>query len=587
MFKNVILFLLLISSVNSFAQQRSFGYDFNYFRSPMEIPLQLTANFGELRPNHWHMGLDIRTQQKENLPIYAAADGYVAKIFIHPQSYGRAIYINHPNGLTTLYAHLNDFFPALEKYVVEQQYKKESWAGVINIPSGLFNVSKGQIIANSGNSGGSMGPHLHFEIKETITDRCLNPLLFNFPVKDIIPPVIQKLAIYDRGRSVYEQTPELFNVKKTGERYTPLIPLIITGNKKISFAIGAYDRDNSSTSRQGIYSAKLFLDELPLLLFRLDSVEYSERTYINAQIDYKYYTEKGAYLQHVSILPGNLSEVYKKISSDGAIEFTDTLPHDIRIEVRDVNLNSSELFFRIQYSESLAVQQKENSGQQYFYPGMVNVFEEKDFEVYLPEDCLYDAFQAMYYRNENFQKNAVSAVHKLNDPFIPVQDSFTVRIKPNQTIPAELKDKVVIQRSYLNSSSIKKVSWKGEWMMASFGDFGEFQAFIDSTPPTINSLGNKDTLDLSKENRIVFQPTDDFGVIKNFRAELDGKWLMFTNDKSKNFVYKFDDRCSYGIHELKVSVEDLVGNITTKTLWFKRYPYTAPAPKKKVVKKKK
>src|SRR4051812_39094037 len=156
-------------------------YPQDYFRNPLNIPLQLVANFGEIRANHWHMGLDIRTQQKVNLPVYAAADGYVSRVSVEPGGFGQAIYINHPNGYTTVYGHLNSFFPALAAYVKEQQYAKESWAINLILTPDLFPVKKGMLIARSGSTGASEGPHVHFEIRDTKTENCLNPLLFNFP----------------------------------------------------------------------------------------------------------------------------------------------------------------------------------------------------------------------------------------------------------------------------------------------------------------------------------------------------------------------------------------------------------------------
>jgi murein DD-endopeptidase MepM/ murein hydrolase activator NlpD len=205
--------------------------------------MKLAANFGELRPNHWHMGLDIRTNQKENLPVYAAADGYVAHVGIRSQSFGRYIIINHPNGLSTLYGHLNNFFPALEQYVTEQQYKQETWAIELDFAKEKFPVSKNQFIAYSGNTGGSQGPHLHFEIRDTKTEKCLNPLLFGFPLQDNVKPNLVKLAMYDRTYSVYEQTPLFFLFKNTDSGYViPNRPVIRTGSEKISFAIQAYDR---------------------------------------------------------------------------------------------------------------------------------------------------------------------------------------------------------------------------------------------------------------------------------------------------------------------------------------------------------
>ena len=139
--------------------------------------MELTANFGELRTNHWHMGLDIRTQAKENLPVYAAAGGYIAYIGVRPLSFGRFIIVNHPNGLSTLYAHLNNFAPAIESYVTQQQYAQKSWPVELKFNSQQFPVIKGQLLAYSGNTGGSRAPHLHFEIMDTKTEKRLNPPL--------------------------------------------------------------------------------------------------------------------------------------------------------------------------------------------------------------------------------------------------------------------------------------------------------------------------------------------------------------------------------------------------------------------------
>ena len=180
-------------------------YPKGYFTWPVLAEKALAANFGELRPNHYHMGLDCKTNQKENLPIVAAADGYVAKVKIEPFGFGRCIYINHPNGLTTLYAHLNDFYPALENYIKQQQYKMQSWKLFLeNIPANLFPVKKGQLIAYSGNTGSSQCPHLHFEIRDTKTDKVLNPLLIGFHITENIAPAVLRLAEYDRKKSTYE-----------------------------------------------------------------------------------------------------------------------------------------------------------------------------------------------------------------------------------------------------------------------------------------------------------------------------------------------------------------------------------------------
>lgn len=525
------------------------------------------------------MGLDIRTDQKENQLVYAAAAGYIAKIRIEPFGFGQAIFINHPNGFTTLYAHLNNFFSELETYVTEQQYKEQSWAIELNFSPTQFPVNKGSFIAYSGNTGGSQGPHLHFEIRDTKTGKCLNPLLFGFPLQDNIPPTLVKLAMYDRSFSLYEQTAQFFPLKSTGGGYIiPKLPVLKTGLNKFSFAIQAYDRISGSNNQDGIYSASLFVDEKPVIGFVIDSISYDETRYMNAHVDYRYKYNGGAWLQHLSQLPGDHGPVYKRYNGDGTINLTDTSIHRIRVEIKDAYSNKVDLNFSIQYDESLSKPPVHSPAHSHFSPGLVNVLEKNDFEVYMPADCLYDTVPVLYYTNSKRGGGSLSLEHALNNPSSPIHHSFTVRIKPDDPLPGKWNDKVVLQREYGDKRNVRKAKIENGFLVGDFVDFGNFQAFLDLEPPSVNELGRGDTINLSAATRIAFQPDDNFGV-KSFRAELDGQWLRFTNDKSRSYIYKFDERCPDGVHQLKVAIEDIVGNTTTKTWWFKKYPYTAPKKK--------
>jgi len=554
----------------------------NYFRNPLNIPMELSANFGELRPDHWHMGLDIRTNQKENQPVYAAAEGYIAKISIKSSGFGRSIYINHPAGFTTVYAHLNDFFPDLEEYVKQQQYKLELWDVDLKPPPDLFRIQKGSFIGYSGNTGASQGPHLHFEVRETKTDKCINPLLFNFPVQDEVPPSIVRLGIYERGISVFDQSPRVFSLKKTDSGYIiPKIDVINTGSDKISFAIQAYDRVNGSNNQNGIYRAALVFDEEPVIEFLIDSIDYNETRYMNAHIDYRYRRNTAQFLQHLSKLPGNKSNVYHMLTGDGVIHLNDTDVHSVRIDVKDEYYNVSQLNFKIQRVDSLMTLAGINASS-VLVSGNSNVFRRDDFEMFVSENAVYDSVHFFYYRDIKPMAGSVSANHRVGDASIPVHDKFEIRIKPTTNIGDDLREKVVIRRNNGGRDNVQRAVWENGWMSAKFDEFGSFQAFIDQTPPEINSLGNADTVNLSPATRIVFQPKDNFGI-KNFRAELDGNWLRFTNDKYWSYIYNFDEKCEYGVHELKVTIEDIVGNTTVESWWFKKYPYTPP---KKAIKKK-
>jgi murein DD-endopeptidase MepM/ murein hydrolase activator NlpD len=583
-------FTLLLFAFLNVESQTNDGkkYPQGYFANPLTIPMELTANFGELRPGHWHMGLDLRTQQKENLPVLASADGYIAHIGVRPQSFGKYIIIDHPNGYSTLYAHLNQFYPELEKFVREKQNEQESWPIELSFTEKDFVVKKGEEIAKSGNTGGSQGPHLHFEIIDTKSGRSLNPQLFGFDIPDDVFPSITKLAVYDRTISTYLQTPQMNSVVKTDSGYFTKPRKILTGYKKLSFAITAADRINGSNGGNGIYGAEMYVDNEPSLFYIIDSINYAESDYINAHVDKRYRNAGGPFVQHLSLLPGFRGRVYHEITGNGVIELNDTSVHTVRIDVFDTEENLITLRFLVQYSDSLAKKIKRTSNGRLLIPNQVNIIEEKDFEVYMPENCLYDSIPFSYYQQNIFSTGAVTAQHKFGDRVYPIHSAFSVRIKATKAVSDQLKNKLVMLKTWNGDRAIRKAELKNGWVSASFDNLGIFQAFIDTTAPTINApakaLKGKDTLDLSALTRIVFTPTDNYAV-RSFRAELDGKWLMFSNDKGRNHIYTFDEQCPYGVHELKVRVEDIVGNVMEKIWWFKKYPYTPP-PKKKVYKKK-
>jgi hypothetical protein len=546
-----LLILLSLGILGGRTEAQS--YPKGYFRHPLNIKMELVANFGEIRANHWHMGLDIRTQQRENLQVFAAAEGWVSRVVVEPGGFGQAIYIAHPNGFTTLYAHMNAFFPALQQYVKEQQYALESWKVDLAFKPDQFPLGKGDYIGLSGNTGGSQGPHVHFEIRETKTDKVLNPLLFGFPIPDAVPPSVVRLAMYDRNRSTYMQSPQLLNLQRTRNN------LVKVGSNRISFAVGATDRFSGSKNPNGIYSATVYIDDRPVSSFVHDNISYDETRYINAQIDYPYDARGGASLQHVSALPGARGIPYETYGGDGIIHLADNEPHVIVIEVKDANGNTTRIPFQVQYDGSLAMAAAANDSEQ-FLPNQVNIFEREAFQVVSTERTMYDAVTVSYTATNNGAANVVSPVYTFLGAAIPSHDSVTVRIKPSVTIPDEVKDRVVIKSVSGSRTSVQKAVWQKGWLMAKFRQFGTYQAFIDDVPPTINAV----PANLAKASRIVFTPRDNFNTIKSFRAEVDGQWLRFTNDKGKAWIYSFDEKFPRGEHQLKVRVEDEAGNVTEK-----------------------
>lgn len=571
--KPFLFFWLFIFAAPAYSQIFSPRvYPQRYFIYPVEAKIGLAANFGELRANHYHMGLDCRTDQVVNKKVVAAADGYIARVSVAPFGFGQAIYINHPNGLTTLYGHLNSFFPELEKYVTEQQYKQQSWQISLDIPKDLFPVKQGQLIALSGNTGGSQGPHCHFEIRDTKTDKVLNPLLFGFPLPDNVPPTIVRLYMYDRCISTYEQSPTLLPIKHAGNEYTTTNDVIPVNTDKISFGISANDKLSGSNNPNGIYSAVIYLDGQPLSGFLLDSISYDETRYLNANIDYKTKMSGGPYIQHLSRLPGYPQGVYKDVNGDGVIELKDDLVHLIKIIVKDANGNSSSLNFKIRKGIIKEKGRSADSAQYFdqkeFFPEFVNVYESSDLQLYLPSGTLYDSLPFTTSSRKSLAGDAYSNVITILSGVVPAEKFFTVKLKPSKYVANSTEDRLLIKQSWGGKSQVSKAEKEGEWYKARFRTFGNFELIADTVPPVIG--GFADGANLSHSKSIVFTPRDNQDELKNFRAELDGQWLRFTNDKGRNFIYHFDENCRPGKHELKVSIEDEAGNRSERIIHFIR-----------------
>ena len=309
------LVFVLFSSLGIFAQQ---AYPQDYFRSPLDIPLNLAGNFGELRTNHFHAGIDIKTAQQEGLKIYSAAEGYVSRIKVSAVGYGYALYITHPNGFTTLYGHLKSYSPKIDEYVKRNQYLLKSFSVDLFPEPNELPVAKGEVVALSGNTGGSGGPHLHFEVRETSTEKLINPLLFGFQVTDKIAPSITGIWIVPMNEtsSVNGGKVPLSFPTKT---YTGACALKTTTAPTVygdfGFAIHTSDMLNGNENKCGIYRIELFVDGLQVYGQRMDKLEFETNRAMNAHTIYEKF--KKAFVERAAQL--TVGDPLEKGSKQGAI----------------------------------------------------------------------------------------------------------------------------------------------------------------------------------------------------------------------------------------------------------------------------
>jgi len=571
-----ITFLILFSVISLFSfapvvSQNVFSsvdYPKDYFRNPLGIPIQLAANFGELRSNHFHMGFDIRTSQRENLPVYAAAAGYISKVKIERFGFGRAIYINHSNGYTTLYAHLNDFYDTLHKYVKEKEYADQRWEQEIDFRPNQFPVAKGQFIAFSGNTGGSEGPHLHFEIRDTKTGNNLNPWLFGFGLIDKMPPSIYRLFYFDRRYSTYQTKPLLIQITGSNGKYSSLQKVVLLSSPVVSFGISAEDKLNISSFKYGIYEASLSVDGSEKSSFQLNNISYDDTRYVNGSIDYKTKASGGPYIQHLSRLPGNLSTIFSP-AGDGKIVLTDTLLHNVEILVKDAAGNSSVLRFQCKWEPSKTQSLPFTANTISMIPKKENQLRMDECEADFSAKAFYDTVPFVYSKELSKDTKVISAVHHLYNYTIPVHDSFTVRVKPNVAVAENLKDRVVVQFISNHKTEAMRGEWKGDWMETKFRDLGIVKLLLDTTPANIRLAGWTNGGNVRNKKTISITVIDNVGEIKSFNAFLDNKWYMFSRKKDL-FIHTFDERTTPGRHELKVVVEDIAGNIAEKNYSFIR-----------------
>ncbi len=541
------------------------NYPTNYFRYPLNIPLKLNANFGEMRPNHFHMGLDLFTQRRENLEVYVPADGWIAKVKVDPNGFGNAIYLSHPNGYTTLYCHMNTFPTKVRQAMIDGQYAKQSWKGDVEFEKNQFPVKKGEFLAYSGNTGASAGPHVHYEIRNTDDDACLNALLFH-RVYDVTSPTITKLAVYDRNKSTYEQFPKTLGLTKATGGYSIAGGVMTVNSNAISFAIVATDRITGVPNSNGIFEAAVYMDDEPISGFQIDGIDYLQTRYLNAHIDYRIKTNGGSYFQHLSPLPGDRLPIYYK-KDDGLIHLDDTTTHEIKIVVKDANDNATTLRFKLKRTATVTPAVNVQKDSRYMLPSQLNIFEQDDVQLVSTEKSFYDAFRFVY--NYKTSALAYSNIHVMHTPLIPVHDSMMYRIKPNKPLPESGRNRVLMVKTARGKKDVARATLVKGWYEAKFREFGEFWLEVDEVPPTLAISGVVDGGTVTSNTLITCTAADNQKEIRSFRAEIDGEWIMFSG-LGPVYRYRVDDHCPEGEHELKISVEDEAGNTIERVIRFTR-----------------
>ena len=566
-FKFLVSICLLFASTFIQAQQiySTNKYPITDFRQPLDIsPPALAGSFGEIRGNHFHSGIDFRTNQREGYPVYAVADGYISRLRVQNSGFGQALYINHPNGFTTVYGHLQRFAPRIATIVKNLEYEKKSFE-IDEFPDAtLIPVHKGEIIAWSGNRGSSGGPHLHFEIRDTKTEETINPQFFGIIIPDNIPPVIHGLYVYRlNGKTFNENTPkQAIGISGANGNYKTTAPISLTG--EVGFGIVVTDRHNGLSGTNGVYSIQLEVDGKKIYTSALERFAFEDSKAINSHIDYPTYLNTKRSIQKSFVEPGNPLKIYSGLVNSGRINFNDGASHQLRYIITDSKGNSSVLPFTVNAGTAPIAAPVIPAGLIYPY-NKVNEFNNDDIKVVFPLGTLYSDLNFAYKKLPKPTGNAWSAVHQIHNKYTPLHIGFNISIKADN-LPENLRSKALIVN---NNGTSQGGFFENGYVKATPKNFGSFYIAIDTLAPRIVPVNIAEGKNMAGLSKIFFRISDNLSGIKSFNGYIDGKWaLMEFDTKTATLWHSFDERTASGKHTLELIVMDMKENTRKYTVTF-------------------
>ncbi|WP_276089993.1 M23 family metallopeptidase [Pedobacter sp. JY14-1] len=568
-----LLFILFAGAYLKLNAQHIYSgnkYPLTDFRRPLDItPPALAGSFGELRANHFHSGIDFRTNQRQGYPVYAIADGYISRLRVQNSGFGLALYINHPNGYTSVYGHLQRFNPKIAREVKALQYQKKSYE-IDEFPNALLiPVHKGEIIAYSGNTGSSGGPHLHFEIRDTKNEATINPQFFGIDIPDDIPPVIYAIYSYRLGhRPFNEFTPkQLHQVTGSAGNYRLSGPALQLSGET-GFGIVTTDRHNGASGLNGVYSIELQLDGTPVCISALERFQFENSKAINAHIDYPAWLNTKRSIQKSFVDPGNPLGIYSNLVNNGRMLFNDGKLHELKYIVTDAKGNKSSLSFQVQAgADDAPLPAAGSSGQPAFSYATANEYNTEDIRVIIPKGSLYDDLSFVYKKLPNSAAGAYSGIHQVHNKLTPLHNGFQLWIRAD-AVPEKYREKALI----VNTNRVSQGgAYEDGYIKTSPRNFGSFFIALDTIAPSVSPLNISEGKRMAGLSKMSFRISDNLSGIKSFNGYIDGRWVLMEFDtKTAGLWHTFDENTGPGKHRLELVVTDMKDNTRNYSITFYR-----------------
>ena len=536
-------------------------YPKDYFGSPLDIPLSISGFFGDLRPNHFHSGIDFKTQKKEGFPVYATADGFISRIKISTSGYGKVIYIDHPNGYTTVYGHLQSYETAIQKIVITEQYAKNSYDIEMYPKPNEILVKKGDVIGYSGNTGGSDGPHLHYEIRDTKTENIINPLFFGYDSSFLdtkAPQVIGLLAYSIGTTSQVNGTSNPVFVPLSLQKDGSYLATTITATGKIAFGLNAFDTSDNSWNKNGIYKLETFLNGTPYYGYEFDAFSFDETKYINTFIDYKRYKSQKQRFQKLFVSYLYPKNIIKMLKNEGFVDVTSNFTLNYKIVLHDFHGNKSTINIPISYGLIMPLEKPDNENKTpYFLKAKnENNYTKDGISVFIPENTFYDDF----YLNFEVKDNELF----LHDDSVAVNDYMTITFDVAK-IPVPEREKMFIANLDGEKTEYNSTYKKDSVFSIRTKKLGKFFLAKDETPPLVYKPNFSEGENLDNQPILKIYISDDLAGIASYNAYLNGKWiLMEYENKLNRLTHNLSDAIfENGKNEFKLIVTDKLGNSAT------------------------
>lgn len=546
---------------------QSFGQSSSPFYPPLKIPMYLSGNFGEIRSDHFHSGIDIKTQGSTGHHVFAIEAGYISRIKVQANGYGKSIYLAHPDGHTSVYGHLDQYREDVAAFVKEQQYRRKSHQLDLYLEPGDFKVEKGAFIAYSGNSGSSMGPHLHFEIR-TANQHPTNVLEYGFPIKDNIAPRFKGLYIYPLEKSARvngSDEKQFFKLVIDQGVYTIPWGTRIEVEGKIGIGVEVYDYLDGASNRCGVYTLEGFVEEEAFYRLEMKEFSFSETRYVNAHIDYGEKINSRKTIHRLYRLPNDKLRIYSDLQNEGVLDMPVGENQNIKVVASDVAGNIARLSFKLTATASSAdpVSAK-NTNEQLMKYNEVSRFDNGTVKVEVPANALFEDIE-FHYSETPPSNGFLSNNYHIHSSQTALFKAYTLSV-PAPDLAPEYRDKLIFVSYDAEEKKINSAggSYQNGRVQAKLRSFGEYALSLDTIAPEIIPLKGSALKDQSGRKSLRFTILDDLSGIEKYEGYLDNRWVLFEYDpKNDLLIYTFDgDRISSGQeHELELYVSDSQGNV--------------------------